>query len=79
MMLVKDESIDVRMSLAECYHLGVSVLEMLLDDENPYVCDRAHTTMQRLNASTNPSVIRTLFARSSAESEPVVTLMRARA
>ena len=32
-----------------------------------------------LKASTNPSVIRTLFARSSAESEPVVTLMRARA
>jgi hypothetical protein len=79
MMLVKDESIDVRMSLAECYHLSTVVLEMLLEDENPYVCDRAETTLQRLNASANPSVIRTLFAKSAVEREPAVTLMRARA
>ncbi len=79
MMLVKDESIDVRMSLAECYHLGVAVLELLLEDENPYVCDRAEKTLQRLNDSANPSVIRTLFAGSAVEPEPVLTLMRARA
>ncbi len=79
MMLVKDESIDVRMSLAECYHLGVAVLELLRQDENPYVCDRAETTLQRLNDSANPSVIRTLFARSAVEREPAVILMHARA
>ena len=79
MMLVKDESTDVRISLAECYHLGVSVLEMLLEDENPYVCARAETTLQRLSVTTNPSVIRTLFARGAADSKPAVTLMRARA
>jgi hypothetical protein len=79
MMLVKDESVDVRLSLAECYHLGASVLEMLLEDENPYVCDRAETTLQRLKASANPSVIRSLFGMTGVDSESEVTLLRARA
>lgn len=68
--LVQDESADVRLSLAECYHLGVSILEILVDDENPYVADRAQTTLQRLKASLNPSVIRGHFD---------VTQIRARA
>ncbi len=79
MLLVKDESIDVRMSLAECYHLGTAVLEMLLEDENPYVCDRAETTLQRLKASSNPSVIRPLFSSTAVDNESEVTLLRARA
>jgi len=68
--LIQDESADVRLSLAECYHLGVSILEILVDDENPYVGNRAQTTLQRLKASLNPSVIRGHFD---------VTQIRARA
>ncbi len=78
-MLVKDECVDVRLSLAECYHLNQSVLEMLLEDENPYVCDRAETTLQRSKAGASPSVIRALFSKPGAESAGEVTLMRARA
>lgn len=79
MLLVKDECIDVRMSMAECYHLGAAVLETLLEDENPYVCDRAETTLQRLKASANPSVIRALFGSIAVDNESEVTLLRARA
>ncbi len=79
MLLVKDESIDVRLSLAQCYHLGTAVLESLTEDENPYVCNRAETTLQRLKASTNPSVIRTLFGMTAVESDSEVTLLRDRA
>lgn len=79
--LLSDESIDVRLSLAECYHLGISVLEMLVDDENPYVCDRAESTLQRLKASTSASVIRGLFGMTgvSYDEEENVTPIRARA
>lgn len=79
--LLTDESIDVRLSLAECYHLGISILEILVDDENPYVCDRAESTLQRLRASTSPSVIRGLFGLTgvTAYDEENVTQIRARA
>ncbi len=60
-LLIKDESADVRLSLAECYHLDVSMLEKLAEDENPYVCNRAETTLQRLKAAANTFVIRSLF------------------
>lgn len=89
-MLVKDESADVRLSMAECYHLDEAILEKLAEDENPYVCDRAQTTLQRLRANRNTSVIRTLFGsreareESEAESEeelvePVEPIVRMRA
>lgn len=81
LQLLNDESIDVRLSLAECYHLGVSVLEMLVDDENPYVCDRAESTLQRLKASTSASVIRGLFGMTAVNyyEEENITPIRARA
>ncbi|MCC7527689.1 MAG: hypothetical protein IT342_04150 [Candidatus Melainabacteria bacterium] len=79
MLLVKDESIDVRLSLAQCYHLGTAVLEVLMEDDNPYVCNRAETTLQRLKASTSPSVIRASFGSTAVESDSELTLLRARA
>jgi len=81
LLLAKDESADVRISLAECYHLGAFVLEMLADDENPYVSDRAQTTLQRLAASENPasiSVIRNMFGLEGGKTAEV-TPIRARA
>jgi hypothetical protein len=77
MLLVKDESIDVRLSLAQCYHLGAALLEMLLEDENPYVRDRAQRTLQRLRASTNPSVLRASLGSTAVEGESEPTLRRA--
>ncbi|MBX9950890.1 MAG: hypothetical protein K2Y39_17090 [Candidatus Obscuribacterales bacterium] len=77
--LIRDQCIDVRLSLAECYHLGVSILEILVDDDNPYVANRAEITLQRLQANSCPSVIRGLFGKSDLPSseEENVTKIRA--
>ena len=79
--LINDECIDVRFALAECYHLGKEHLEILLEDENPYVVDRAETTLQRLSADANPtaiSVIGSMFGLLEGRTNGI-TPLRARA
>ncbi len=46
--LVRDPSADVRLRLAESYTVPIAVLKVLLEDENPYVADRAQKTLLRL-------------------------------
>jgi hypothetical protein len=54
--LAGDEHPDVRFALAECYHIDPNVLASLLDDDNPFVANRAKTTLQRKNiASSSPT------------------------
>lgn len=84
LMLIKDESIDVRFALAECYHLGKVHLEILLEDENPYVVDRAQSTLQRLSAEQNPtpiSVIGSMFGllEGSTRKDQAIIPLRVRA
>lgn len=55
-VLLTDLNPDVRYSLAENYDLPRESLAMLLDDENPYVCNRARKTLQRLDVQFVHSV-----------------------
>jgi hypothetical protein len=79
--LINDECIDVRFALAECHHLGKEHLEILLEDGNPYVADRAESTLQRISSAQNPasvSVIGSMFGL--LEGKPnTIALLRARA
>jgi len=45
--LAHDRSSDVRFALAENPHAPLTVLEVLLQDENPYVSARAEQTLER--------------------------------
>lgn len=45
--LAHDESSDVRFALAENYDTPITVLELLAQDENPYVASRALRTLER--------------------------------
>lgn len=55
-VLLADTNPDIRYSLAENYNLPRETLAMLLDDENPYVCNRARKTLQRLEVQFVHSV-----------------------
>jgi hypothetical protein len=46
--LARDPSADVRLRLAESYTVPIAVLKVLIEDENPYVADRAQKTLLRL-------------------------------
>jgi hypothetical protein len=46
--LLKDESADVRYTMAENHNLAIHLLEQLGEDENPYVSSRAQKTLFRL-------------------------------
>jgi hypothetical protein len=48
--LAQDEHPDVRFALAEAYDADPIVLAVLSEDENPYVADRARTTLQRMQS-----------------------------
>lgn len=48
--LARDESVDVRYALAENYYILEPVLELLSQDENPYVACRAQKTLGRLRS-----------------------------
>lgn len=47
--LAQDASEDVRFRLAESYTVDQEVLSYLMEDENPYVAQRARQTMRRRN------------------------------
>lgn len=48
-LLAKDEDADVRYAVAENHNIDMGILDMLAEDDNPYVADRAHRTIARLN------------------------------
>jgi len=77
--LISDQCIDVRLSLAECYHLGASVLEFLVQDDNPYVGNRAEITLHRLQADSSPPVVRGSFGMSGADSREAENVTKIRA
>ncbi|GEM_PF-585909 len=47
-MLANDECVDVRFRLAESYHLPLAILQVLCDDDNPFVAARARKTLRRI-------------------------------
>lgn len=47
-LLCGDQHADVRYQLAENYHLPSIILDLLYQDDNPYVSHRAQQTLQRL-------------------------------
>jgi hypothetical protein len=49
MVLARDEHLDIRYALAENHNIDTAVHNLLLDDDNPYVADRARRTLKRLN------------------------------
>jgi hypothetical protein len=51
LLLVKDESLDLRYSLAENHSLPVEALQILAQDDNPFVKFRAEKTIDRLEPS----------------------------
>lgn len=51
LILVDDESADVRYRLAENHNVPERVLQMLAQDENPYVSCRAQSTLDRRRAA----------------------------
>lgn len=51
LLLAEDEQVDVRYSLAENTNTPLTVLSRLCDDDNPYVAERAKTTISRLRTS----------------------------
>lgn len=77
--LLRDQCVDVRLSLAECYHLGVSVLEFLVEDDNPYVGNRAEITLHRLQAKSSPTVVRGIFGLPGVDSRDGETVTKIRA
>lgn len=48
LLLADDEDADVRYAIAENHNISRHVLNKLLDDGNPYVAQRAQTTLERL-------------------------------
>jgi len=50
-LLTKDENADVRFALAENHNIHRSVLDLLVDDTNPYVAFRAKRTLARLEGA----------------------------
>ncbi len=52
-ILSKDPSCDVRYGIAEDAGAPAWILNSLVFDENPYVADRAETTIARLRCCTN--------------------------
>lgn len=49
--LVADQCIDVRYAIAANYDIDQDLLVRLLDDDNPYVVQRARQTLRRLDVS----------------------------
>lgn len=47
--LAQDSCDDVRYAVAESYMVNTEVLSSLLEDSNPYICDRARTTLKKRN------------------------------
>lgn len=47
--LTQDDCPDVRYIMAENPHIPLAVLEVLSTDENPYVCERAARTLNRMH------------------------------
>jgi hypothetical protein len=47
--LAVDVNADVRLAVAENHNISRDVLILLLDDENPYVADRARKTLARIS------------------------------
>ncbi|MBZ0187013.1 MAG: hypothetical protein K8F91_12270, partial [Candidatus Obscuribacterales bacterium] len=52
-VLARDEDVDIRFSVAENHNSPPDLLVLLMEDENPYVADRAARTYKRINASNN--------------------------
>lgn len=55
-ILAQDASGDVRYRLAESYVVDQEVLSYLMEDENPYVAQRAKLTMRRRNMHLHAAV-----------------------
>jgi hypothetical protein len=51
MVLVRDEHLDVRYALAENHNIDTAVHKLLMEDDNPYVADRARRTLNRLSCA----------------------------
>jgi len=51
LLLADDENVDVRFALAENHNILVSVLNVLVEDSNPYVAHRAQKTLDTLSRS----------------------------
>ena len=47
-LLLQDDSVDVRYAMAENHNMPVEILELLCDDDNPYVSCRAARTKERM-------------------------------
>ena len=60
MILLADSNADVRYRLAESYHLPKALLEMLADDQNPFVAARACKTLKRIEQSERGCDVRHL-------------------
>lgn len=57
-LLVEDPNPDVRFCLAENYSIDAAMLELLREDENPYVAHRAQQTLTRLQSPAGKVVDR---------------------
>jgi len=49
--LAREPNSDIRYSLAENHAIAIEVLNLLADDENPYVAQRANKTLKRVGTS----------------------------
>jgi hypothetical protein len=57
MQLAVDLDADLRYALAENHNINEGVLELLANDTNPYVADRARRTLTRLTKQLPPMVV----------------------
>jgi len=58
MSLACDSSPDLRYAMSENHNIHKDVLNLLADDDNPFVAHRARKTLERLKAVSNmPSVL----------------------
>jgi hypothetical protein len=71
MQLALDEHPDLRYALAENHNIDATVLQVLIDDTNPYVAARAKRTLARLVEGTNRAdPIAVLFGITSGRLKP---------
>jgi hypothetical protein len=54
LLLTEDEHVDVRFALAENHNIPESILNVLLEDSNPYVAHRAQKTLASLSEKALP-------------------------
>lgn len=55
--LTQDENADVRFALAENHNIDRSVLNLLVEDANPYVAHRARKTLLRLSCGAESIIL----------------------